>query len=254
MASRTAHEEPIRQAPKVSTHGAPRTKPAGGATRFGGSIRATLWPTRAFAGSVRWFDELYVWTEGAAPTVTQRARIQINALRDAFRWLEYELVEQVGVTISFGTVERALDPLNELFERNVLLAHRTYVMLRGAPHRLRSRYRLQAFAEMLRGLGYRVGYRISAPRVGMELQGIDLVRPSFAKVLAPASRRQEAWLDLAAEVRAVGLDPATTIVGGLEAAEQARLAAAAGFELGQGLAIRAPYPPPLDRPLPRAAS
>ena len=49
------------------------------AGRFGGSIRATLWPTRAFAGGVRWFDELYVWTEGAAPTVTQRARIQINA-------------------------------------------------------------------------------------------------------------------------------------------------------------------------------
>ncbi len=254
MDNRSAHDEPIGRARTVTAHGVPKTKPSGGASRFGGSIRATLWPTRAFAGGIRWFDELYVWTEGAAPTVTQRARIQINALRDAFRWLEYELVEQVGVTISFGTVERALDPLNELFERNVLLAHRTYVMLRGAPNRLRSRYRLQAFAEMLRGLDYRVGYRVSAPRVGMELQGVDLVRPTFAKVLATASRRQEAWLDLAAEVRAVGLDPATTIVGGLQDSEQARLAALASFEMGQGLAIRAPYPPPLLRPPPRAAS
>ena len=254
MASRTAHDEPLRRAPTVTAHGATRAKPAAGASRFGGSIRATLWPTRAFAGGIRWFDELYVWTEGAAPTVTQRAWIQIHALRDAFRWLEYELVEQVGVTISFGTIERTLDPLTELFERNVLLAHRTYVMLRGAPNRLRSRYRLQAFAEMLRGLDYHVGYRVSAPRVGMELKGIDLVRPSFAKVLATASRRQEAWADLAAEVRAVGLDPATTIVGGLQDAEQARLAALAGFELGQGLAIRPPFPPPLLRPPPRAAS
>jgi hypothetical protein len=234
--------------------GALKPKSPGGAARFGGSIRATLWPTRAFAGGIRWFDELYVWTEGAAPTVTQRARIQINALRDAFRWLDYELVEQVGVTISFGTIERALDPLNELFERNVLLAHRTHVMLRGAPNRLRSRYRLRAFAHMLRGLDYPVGYRISAPRVSMEMQGVDLVRPSFAKVLAPSSRRPEAWVGLAAEVRAIGLDTATTIVGGLQDAEQAYLAAHTGFELGQGLAIRPPYPPPLLRPPSRTAS
>src|SRR5512146_970755 len=80
------------------TQGALKSRPGEGAGRFGGSIRATLWPTRAFAGGVRWFDELYVWTEGAAPTVTQRARIQINALRDAFKWLEFDLVEQVGVT------------------------------------------------------------------------------------------------------------------------------------------------------------
>jgi hypothetical protein len=214
------------------------------AERFGGSIRATLWPTRALAGGVRWFDELYVWTEGAAATTTQRANIQLNSLRDAFQWLEYDLVEQLGVTISFGTVERALDPLTALFERNVLLAHRTYVMLRGTPQRLRSRYRLRAFADMLRGLNYQVGYRISASRASTELAGIDLVQPIFAKVLATTSPREEAWNDLALEVRALGLDTSTTVVGGIEVPQQARMAADVGFKLGQGRAIRQPYPPP----------
>lgn len=193
---------------------------------------------------MRWFDEFYVWAEGAQPTTTQRARIQLASLRDAFQWLQFDRVEQVGITISFGTVERALDPLTALFERNVLLAHRTFVMLRGAPDRLRSRYRLRAFADMLRGLHYPVGYRISAPRVSMELAGVDLVQPIFAKVLASASLREDAWEDLAVEVRAVGLDTKTTIVGGIEAPLQARLAAAVGFELGQGRAVRPPYPPP----------
>jgi hypothetical protein len=224
------------------------------AKRFSGSIRATLWPTRAFAGGVRWFDELYIWTEGAAAGTTQRANIQINSLRDAFQWLEYDLVEQVGVTVSFGTVERALDPLTALFERNVLLAHRTHVMFRGTPQRLRSRYRLHAFADMLRGLGYPVGYRLSAPRISMELAGVDLVQPSFAKVLATTSPRAEAWQDLALEVRALGLDTRTTIVGGIEVPQQARMAHEAGFELGQGRAVRQPYPPPSIPEPPPAAS
>jgi hypothetical protein len=224
------------------------------AKRFSGSIRATLWPTRAFAGGVRWFDELYIWTEGAAAGTTQRANIQINSLRDAFQWLEYDLVEQVGVTVSFGTVERALDPLTALFERNVLLAHRTHVMFRGTPQRLRSRYRLHAFADMLRGLGYPVGYRLSAPRISMELAGVDLVQPSFAKVLATTSPREEAWQDLALEVRALGLDTRTTIVGGIEVPQQARMAHDAGFELGQGRAVRQPYPPPSIPEPPPAAS
>lgn len=211
---------------------------------FRGSIRATLWPTRSLAGRVRWFDELYIWTEGSPAGTTQRANIQLNSLRDAFQWLEYDLVEQVGVTISFGTVERALDPLTTLFERNVLLAHRTHVMFRGTPQRLRSRYRLRVFAEMLRGLGYPVGYRLSAPRVSMELAGVDLVQPTFAKVLATTAPREEAWQDLALEVRALGLDTRTTIVGGIEVQQQARMARQVGFELGQGRAVRQPYPPP----------
>lgn len=221
---------------------------------FRGSIRATLWPTRALAGAVRWFDELYIWTEGSPAGTTQRANIQLNSLRDAFQWLEYDLVEQVGVTISFGTVERALDPLTTLFERNVLLAHRTHVMFRGAPQRLRSRYRLRVFADMLRGLGYPVGYRLSAPRVSMELAGVDLVQPTFAKVLATTAPREEAWQDLALEVRALGLDTRTTIVGGIEVPQQARMAHQVGFELGQGRAVRQPYPPPsIPEPAPAAS-
>ena len=47
---------------------------------------------------------------------------------------------------------------------------------------------------MLRGLGYHVGYRISAPRVGMELRGVELVRPEFAKVLATTPIGSEAWI------------------------------------------------------------
>ena len=222
--------------------------------RFRGAIRATLWPTRAFRGGVRWFDELYIWTEGAAAGTTHRANIQINSLRDAFQWLEYDLVEQVGVTISFGTVERALDPLTALFERNVLLAHRAHVMFRGTPQRLRSRYRLRAFADMLRGFGYPVGYRLSAPRVSMELAGVDLVQPTFGKVLATTLPREEAWQDLALEVRALGLDTRMTIVGGVEVPQQARMARDAGFELGQGRAVRQPYPPPsIPAPAPAAS-
>lgn len=202
---------------------------------------------------MRWFDELYIWIEGAAVSTTQRANIQLNSLRDAFEWLAYDLVEQVGVTISFGTVERTLDPLTALFERNAAVAHRTHVLLRGAPQRLRSRYRLRAFADMLRGLNYPVGYRLSAPRVSMEIAGVDLVQPSFAKVLATTVPRAEVWEDMALEVRALGLDTRTTIVGGIEVPQQAHLARGAGFELGQGRAIRQPYPPP-SAPTTSAAS
>jgi hypothetical protein len=212
--------------------------------RFHGAVRATVWPTRSLAGTKRWFDELYLWTEGGAASTTQRATMQIDALHDAFQWLEYDLVENVGVTISFGTVERALDPLTELFERNLLFAHRTFVMFRGVPQRLRSRYRLRAFAELLRSLRFPIGYRISAPRVSMELAGVDLVQPNFAKVLATGSPRPDAWNDLALEVRALGLDTRSTIVAGVETRVQRTTAAEAGFEFGQGRAIRMPYPPP----------
>jgi len=212
---------------------------------FRGVVRATLWPTRSLTGQQRWFDELYIWTEGGVASTTQRASIQIGALRDAFVWLEFDLVERIGVTISFGTVERTLDPLSELFENNVLFAHRMFVMLRGAPQRLRSRYRLRAFADMLRGWRYPVGYRLSAPRVSMELSGVDLVQPTFAKVLAPSSARAEAWSDLALEVRALGLSTQSTIAGALENRTQLDSAARAGFELGQGRAVRMPYPPPV---------
>jgi hypothetical protein len=214
------------------------------ASSFRGAVRATLWPTRSLVTAERWFDELYIWTEGGSASTTQRARIQIEAIKDAFLWLEYDLVERIGVTISFGTIERALDPLTALFESNVLLSHRIFVLMRGAPQRLRSRYRLRGFADMLRGLKVAVGYRLTAPRVSMEISGVDLVQPIFAKVLAPANARAETWSDLALEVRALGLDTKSTIVGALESRAQRDCAVRAGFELGQGRAVRLPYPPP----------
>lgn len=220
------------------------SSPAQRAHNFRGAVRATLWPTRSLISNERWFDELYVWTEGGAASTTQRARIQIDAMSDAFQWLEYDLVERIGVTISFGTVERALDPLTALFESNMLMAHRMFVLLRGAPQRLRSRYRLRAFADMLRGLKVAVGYRLSAPRVSMELSGVDLVQPIFAKVLAPDGTRPDAWSDLSLEIRALGLDTHSTIIGALETRAQLQGAVRAGFELGQGRAVRMPYPPP----------
>jgi len=214
-------------------------------SRFRGSVRATLWPTRSLLGTQHWFDELYLWTEGGSASTTERAGIQLHALRNAFDWLAYDLIDRIGVTVSFGTVERSLDPLTEIFEKNILVAHRMFVMLRGAPQRLRSRYRLRAFADMLRGWQYPVGYRISAPRVSMELTGIDLVQPIFAKVLASTSARADAWNDLALEIRALSLDTKSTIVGAIETRQQQQSASRVGFELGQGRAICMPYPPPV---------
>jgi hypothetical protein len=224
----------------------PQSPPAPGASSpaFGGTVRATLWPTRSLVSAERWFDELYVWTEGGAASTTQRARIQLEAIAEAFRWLQYDQVERVGVTVSFGTIERALDPLTRVFEDNALLAHRMFVLLRGAPQRLRSRYRLRAFADALRSHRIAVGYRLTAPRVSMELAGVDLVQPTFAKVLAPTGPRPEAWSDLSLEVRALGLDMKLTIIGAIETRPQRENAIAAGFELGQGRAVRAPYAPP----------
>ena len=46
--------------------------------RFRGSVRATLWPTCSLTGSERWFDELYLWTEGGSASTTERAGIQIT--------------------------------------------------------------------------------------------------------------------------------------------------------------------------------
>ena len=197
----------------MTPQGSAQTGTAVRAGDFRGNVLATLWPTRSLVSKERWFDELYVWTEGGNASTTQRARIQIEAMRDAFQWLEYDLVERIGVTISFGTIERALEPLTELFDNNVLVSHRISVLLRGAPQRLRSRYRLRGFVDMLRGLKIGVGYRISAPRVSMELSGVDLVQPTFAKVLTPTVLRPDVWNDLALEVRALGLDTKSTIVG-----------------------------------------
>ncbi len=216
---------------------------------LGGAVRATMWPTRALRESERWFDELYVWTEGFQASTMQRARLQLNALRKAFALLEMERVDKIGVTLSFGTVERALDHATAIVDENRLLAHRTCVILRGQIERLRSPYRVQSFIEWLRTQQIPVGYRISSARIGMEMKAIDLLQPDFAKITAPASLRVEYWKDAMLEARATGLNTDWVIVSDLETEEQRKLAVAAGFRFGQGTAVRPAYDPPSTRDL-----
>jgi hypothetical protein len=216
--------------------------------RSGGPlVRATMWPTRTLAGRERWFDELYVWTEGAPPGTMQRARIQLDALRTAFALLAEERCASVGATLSFGTVERCLDLVTEVFDRHRLLCHRVKVLLRGQVERIRSPYRVQAFIEWLRSQQVPVGYRLTAPRIGMEMKAIDFVRPDFAKVMAPRSTRLDFWQDALLEARAAGIHVEWLIVAGLEADTQKKLAREAGFRFGQGSAVRRNYPPPATR-------
>ena len=74
-------------------------------------------PTRSLVGSQRWFDELYVWTEGGTASTTQRARFQIEAMRDAFQWLEYDMVERIEAKL--GHPERCPHgwPIDPAFEQ-----------------------------------------------------------------------------------------------------------------------------------------
>jgi hypothetical protein len=216
---------------------------------LGGAVRSTMWPTRGLRENERWFDELYVWTEGFQASTMQRARLQLNALRKGFALLELERVEKIGVTLSFGTVERALDHATAIFDENRLLAHRISVILRGQIERLRSPYRVQSFIDWLRTQQIPVGYRISAARIGMEMKAIDLLKPDFAKLTAPASARLEYWQDAMLEARAAGLATDWIIVSDLETEEQRKLAMRAGFRFGQGTAVRPAYEPPSTRNL-----
>jgi hypothetical protein len=215
-----------------------------------GVVCAAMWPTYALTARVapgvspHWFDELYIWTEGFQPGTMQRARIQLNALQKAFRMLEREKVRTVGATLSFGTIERCLDLVTDAFDEHRFYAHRVVVLLRGQLDRLRSPYRVRSFVEWLRSQQIPVGYRMSAPRVSMEMKAIDLVQPDFAKVLAPSSMRPEFWRDVAVEARAAGLPTEHVIIAGIETPAQRLLAIDAGFGYAQGTAIRAAYDPP----------
>jgi len=223
------------------------------ATPIDGSICAVMWPTLTLAGRERWFDELYVWTEGFQASTMQRARIQLAALAKGFALLERERVARVGITLSFGTVERCLDQVTELFDTHRLLAHRACILLRGQIDRLRSRYRVRGFIDWLRTQQIPVGYRLTAARISMEMKAIDFVAPDFAKVLAPSSSRAEYWLDVALETRAAGLRLDRAIVAGIEEPDQRRNAETAGFAFGQGHAVRAPYDPPATASAPPAS-
>jgi len=209
-----------------------------------GCVCATMWPTRTLAERQRWFDELYIWTEGFRPSTTQRARIQIAALDQALRMLDCESADSVAVTLSFATVERHLDAIVQHLLRYPLVAHRLAVILRGSQDHVPARYRIRSLVDYLRCGQTTVGYRITMPRVTMEIHGLDLVQPDFAKVLAPSSNRDESWTDLVAEVRIAGIAPQSLIVAGLETERQLELARRAGIRFGQGSAVRRSFEPP----------
>lgn len=210
-------------------------------------VRAVIWPTRGLSTRDRWFDELYVWTEGVQPGTMQRARIQLEALNKGFAMLEEELSKHVAVTLSFGTIERSLDLVTQVFDSHRLHCHRMAILVRGQIDRIRSPYRVQSFLDWLRTQQVPVGYRLTAPRIGMEMKAIDFVRPDFAKVLAPQSRRLEFWQDAQLEARAAGLNVDWLIVAGIETAEQKQLATAAGYRFAQGTAIKPCHAPPATR-------
>jgi len=209
-----------------------------------GSICAVTWPTLTLAGRERWFDELYVWTEGFQASTMQRAQIQLAALAKGLALVEHERVRRIGITLSFGTVERCLDQVTDIFDAHRLYAHRTCILLRGQIDRLRSRYRVRGFIDWLRTQQIPVGYRLTASRISMEMKAIDFIEPDFAKVMAPNSRRFEYWQDVALEARAAGLKLDSAIIAGIEEVEQRRNAQNVGFAFGQGHAVHAPYDPP----------
>ena len=213
-----------------------------------GNVCATVWPTRALSSNERWFDELYVWTEGFQASTTQRARIQLITLENAFCMLEREHVHQVGVTLSFGTVERFLDQVVAPFQSHALVAHRLVVMVRGSVARLRSRYRVRAFIDYLRSQQIPVGYYVASPRIVMELKELDFLKPDFTKLLAPSSSRAEFWDDFVLEVRVAGVQLDWTIVAGLENQQKVALAKEVGIRFGQGSAVRPAYAPVTDWP------
>jgi hypothetical protein len=226
----------------------PDTLPAEPASIAESRVRAVVWPTRGLVTRERWFDELYVWTEGQQPGTMQRARIQLDTLNKGFAMLEEELSPHVAVTLSFGTIERCLDLVTQVFDGYRLHCHRMAILVRGHIDRIRSPYRVQSFLDWLRTQQIPVGYRLTAPRIGMEMKAIDFVRPDFAKVLAPQSRRLEFWQDALLEARAAGLNPDWLIVAGIETAAQRELAAAAGYRFAQGTAVKPCHvPPPTQR-------
>jgi hypothetical protein len=209
-----------------------------------GQLCATVWPTRSLSSTSRWFDELYLWTEGFEPSPRERSRIQLLGLKRAFSLLEREEADQVAVTLSFGTVERFTERIETELLRHELVAHRLVLLLRGSIENAASRYRLRAFADHLRSRQIPVGLRVTSPRLTMELKTFDLIAPDFAKVLAPSSPHADAWHNLALEARVVGVAEQWIIAAGLETQAQVDLATQAGFGFGQGNAIRPPQPLP----------
>jgi hypothetical protein len=209
-----------------------------------GEVCATLWPTRSLKTPLRWFDELYMWTEGFEPTPVQWSRIQLLGLNRGLVMLGEEQAESVAVTLSFRTVQRYDERIYAQLRAHALVAHRLVVMLRGSAERLRSGYRVRAFVDYLRSQQVPVGLRVTSPRLAMELSAFDVVRPDFAKILAPASKLGETWENLVLEARVAGISEDWLIVAGLQTQEQLDRAIQAGIGFGQGSAVR-----PAQRPV-----
>jgi hypothetical protein len=200
-------------------------------------VCAQIWPVHALNSSERWFDELSLWPEGFEVSVSQRARIQAFALRYALRTLDNQKSSHIGVTLSFGTVERYLDHLAEALEARAQHLDRIAIMLRGSFNRLQYLYRLRTFVEYLRIVKVPFGYYLTAPRVSMELKALGFLQPDFAKVPAPTSARIEAWQDLALEARVAGVPFERFIVAGLDTPRQLSFARQVEIPYGQGSAI-----------------
>jgi len=213
-----------------------------------GEVCATLWPTRSLKTPLRWFDELYLWTEGFEPTPVQWSRIQLLGLNRGLVMLGEEQAESVAVTLSFRTVQRYDERIYAQLRAHALVAHRLVVMLRGSAERLRSGYRVRAFVDYLRSQQIPVGLRVTSPRLAMELSAFDAVRPDFAKILAPTSKLSESWENLVLEARVAGISEDWLIVAGLQTQDQVVRAVRAGIGFGQGSAVRPAQQPARERP------
>jgi len=203
-----------------------------------GEVCATVWPTRSLHNRSRWFDELYLWTEGFEPSPVQWSRIQLLGLQTGLAMLAREESEHVGVTLSFGTIQKYDERIDRQLRTNALVAHRLSVLLRGSVDLVKSSYRIRAFVDYLRAQQIAVGLRITSPRLVMELAAFNLVQPDFAKMLAPASTHDHSWDNLALEARVAGISEQWLIVAGLQTQAEVERAMHAGVGFGQGNAVR----------------
>ncbi len=165
----------------------------------------------------------------------------------SFFMLEHEHADHVGVTLSFGTIELFTDGIDRVFQAHGLVKHRVVVILRGTLERLRSPYRVRTFIDHLRAQQIPVGYRVSTPRITMELTTLDALKPDFAKITSPVSLRPETWDDLVVGARVIGMPLERIIVAGLDKAQQLDMARKAGIGFGQGAAVRPALAPPMHK-------
>src|SRR5262245_18380806 len=111
--------------------------------------------------------------------------MKVNALREALSIIQQDKAGTVCVTLSFGTIERHVDILTTVIEQNLLFKHRLIVQVCGQIERARSPYRVHGFLALLRSEGVSFGYRIMSPRIGMDVQALDQIKPDFGVLRAP---------------------------------------------------------------------